>query len=123
MPRFTPEHDPVIQQLQSVLPKSYVVSDPVSMKPYECDGLSAYRQMPRVVVLPETVEQIKTVMKICQQTDTPIVPRGAGTSLSGGAMPHEHGVLLSVARLNKILNIDIKNRIILSGWNMLRNIK
>jgi glycolate oxidase len=80
------------------------------MKPYECDGLSAYRQMPRVVVLPETVEQVQAVMKLCQQTGTPIVPRGAGTSLSGGAMPHKDGVVLSLARLNKILHIDADNR-------------
>ena len=80
------------------------------MKPYECDGLSGYRQMPRVVVLPKSVEQVQAVMKLCQETRTPIVPRGAGTSLSGGAMPHKDGVVLSVARLNKILHIDAQNR-------------
>lgn len=80
------------------------------MKPYECDGLSAYRQMPRVVVLPESVEQVQAVMRLCQQTKTPIVPRGAGTSLCGGAMPHKNGVLLSLARQNKILHIDEYNR-------------
>jgi len=80
------------------------------MKPYECDGLSGYRQMPRVVVLPESVEQVQAVMKVCQETSTPIVPRGAGTSLSGGAMPHKDGVVLSVARLNRILHIDAQNR-------------
>ena len=80
--------DPLIKQLRSILPESCIVSDPVSMKPYECDGLSGYRQMPRVVVLPESVEQVQAVMKVCQETGTPIVPRGAGTSLSGGAMPH-----------------------------------
>ena len=102
--------DPLISLLQEVLPKSCIVSDPVSMKPYECDGLSSYRQMPRVVVLPETVEQVQSVMKICQQTDTPVVPRGAGTSLSGGAMPHKNGVVLSVAKFNRILHIDEQNR-------------
>ena len=110
MSRSKSAHDPLINQLQAVLPASCIVSDPVSMKPYECDGLSGYRQMPRVVVLPETVEQIQAVMRVCQQTDTPIVPRGAGTSLSGGAMPHKDGVVLSVARLNSILNIDTQNR-------------
>jgi len=102
--------DPLITRLRAVLPESCIVSDPVSMKPYECDGLSAYRQMPRVVVLPETVEQVQAVMKICQQTATPVVPRGAGTSLSGGAMPHKDGLVLSLARLNKILQIDPDNR-------------
>ena len=110
MSRLKSVHDPLIHQLQSVLPDSCIVSDPVSMKPYECDGLSGYRQMPRVVVLPETVEQVQAVMKVCQQTGTPIVPRGAGTSLSGGAMPHKDGIVLSVARLNSILHIDESNR-------------
>jgi glycolate oxidase len=102
--------DPLLNQLLDILPKSCIVSDLSSMKPYECDGLSAYRQMPRVVVLPKTVKQVQAVMKLCQETKTPIVPRGAGTSLCGGAMPHKNGVLLSLARLNKILHIDEHNR-------------
>ena len=102
--------DPLINQLRALLPASCIVSDPTSMKPYECDGLSAYRQQPRVVVLPDTVEQVQAVMKLCQQTKTPIVPRGAGTSLCGGAMPHKDGVVLSVAKLNRILHIDEQNR-------------
>jgi glycolate oxidase len=110
MPRSKPSNDPLVSQLRSILPESCIVSDPVSMKPYECDGLSAYRQMPRVVVLPESVEQIQAVMRLCRQTSTPVVPRGAGTSLSGGAMPHKDGVVLSTARLNRILHIDEKNR-------------
>jgi glycolate oxidase len=110
MSRSKPASDPLIAQLRSILPASCIVSDPVSMKPYECDGLSAYRQMPRVVVLPESVEQVQAVMKTCQQTGTPIVPRGAGTSLSGGAMPHKNGVVLSLARLNRILQINEDNR-------------
>ena len=110
MSRTKPTNDPLIAQLRSVLPESCIVSDPASMKPYECDGLSAYRQMPRVVVLPDSVEQVQAVMKICQQTGTPIVPRGAGTSLSGGAMPHKDGVVLSLARLKRILQIDADNR-------------
>jgi len=110
MSRLKPGSDPLVNQLRSALPTSCVVADPVSMKPYECDGLSGYRQMPRVVVLPQSVEQVQAVMKICQQTGTPIVPRGAGTSLSGGAMPHKNGVVLSLARLNNILHIDADNR-------------
>jgi len=110
MSRTKPATDPLIAQLRTLLPGSCIVADPVSMKPYECDGLSGYRQMPRVVVLPESVEQVQGVLKICQQTGTPIVPRGAGTSLSGGAMPHKNGVVLSLARFNKILNIDAENR-------------
>lgn len=110
MRQHNTSNDPLISQLLDVLPGSCVISDPSSMKPYECDGLSAYRQMPRVVVLPETVEQVQAVMKLCQQTRTPIVPRGAGTSLCGGAMPHKDGVVLSLAKLNRILHIDEQNR-------------
>ena len=110
MSRSKPASDPLIAQLRSILPASCIVSDPVSMKPYECDGLSAYRQMPRVVVLPDSVEQVQAVMKTCQHTGTPIVPRGAGTSLSGGAMPHKNGVVLSLARLNRILQVNEDNR-------------
>ncbi len=110
MSRSKQAKDPLIAQLRSILPASCIVADPVSMKPYECDGLSAYRQMPRVVVLPETVEQVQAVMRTCQQTGTPVVPRGAGTSLSGGAMPHKNGVVLSLARLNRILQINEDNR-------------
>jgi len=110
MSRSKPVKDPLITQLKSILPASCIVDDPVSMKPYECDGLSAYRQMPRVVVLPESVEQVQAVMKTCQQTGTPVVPRGAGTSLSGGAMPHKNGVVLSLARLKRILQINEDNR-------------
>jgi len=110
MSRTKPAIDPLITLLRSVLPESCIVADPVSMKPYECDGLSAYRQTPRVVVLPESVEQVQAVMKICRNTGTPVVPRGAGTSLSGGAMPHKNGVVLSLARLNRIMQIDEHNR-------------
>ena len=110
MPNPEPRNDPLVANFQAALPGDCIVSDPVSMKPYECDGLSAYRQMPRLVLLPRTVEQIQEAVKICRQTGTPIVPRGAGTSLCGGALPHKDGVLLSTARLNKILHIDVKNR-------------
>ena len=86
------------------------MSEEDSLRPYECDGLSAYRQLPRLVVLPETLEQIQAIMRLCQQTKTPLVPRGAGTCLSGGATPHPDGIVLSVAKLNKIIKIDKDNR-------------
>jgi len=88
MPLSSNHNDPLLALLQAALPADCIVADRVSMKPYECDGLSGYRQMPRVVVLPKTVEHVQKVMRICRQTGTPVVPRGAGTSLSGGAMPH-----------------------------------
>ncbi len=104
------KHDPLYKLLADVLPGHCIVADQDSLKPYECDGLSGYRQMPRLVALPETVEQIQAIMKICRDSNTPIVPRGAGTCLSGGATPHPEGLVLSVARLNKIIKIDANNR-------------
>jgi glycolate oxidase len=111
-PPFAPTgiQDPLYKLLHKVLPAHCIVADQDSLKTYECDGLSGYRQMPRLVALPETVEQIQAIMKICQQTATPIVPRGAGTCLSGGATPHPEGLVLSVARLNQIIKIDADNR-------------
>ncbi len=83
-----------------------VIDQPTSLATYECDGLSAYRKTPLLVVLPETVEQVQQVVKVCHEHSIPIVSRGAGTSLSGGALPHEDGIVLSLAKLNRILNID-----------------
>jgi len=79
-------------------------------RPYECDGLSVYRQLPLLVVLPETVEQVQQVLRICSEYKVPVVARGAGTGLSGGALPLADGVLLSLAKFNQILDIDLQNR-------------
>lgn len=79
------------------------------MRPYECDGLSAYRQLPALVCLPESVDQVQAVMRICHELKVPVVPRGAGTGLSGGALPDINGVLLGLAKLGRILEIDIEN--------------
>jgi len=88
---------------QAFLPGYSVLVHEEELRPYECDGLSAYRQMPLMVVLPETVEQVQRVLRICCTQDVPLVCRGAGTSLSGGALPRSDGVLLSLAKLNRIL--------------------
>jgi len=79
-------------------------------RPYECDGLSVYRQLPLLVVLPETVEQVQRVLRICSEHKVPVVARGAGTGLSGGALPLADGVLLSLAKFNQILDVDLQNR-------------
>ncbi|MCF6256632.1 MAG: FAD-binding protein [Gammaproteobacteria bacterium] len=79
-------------------------------RPYECDGLSVYRQLPLLVVLPETVEQVQRVLCICSEHKVPVVARGAGTGLSGGALPLADGVLLSLAKFNQILDVDLQNR-------------
>ncbi len=80
------------------------------LAPYECDGLTAYRQLPRIALLPATREQVCAAVAVCAELELPIVARGAGTSLSGGALPHPDGVLLNFARLNRVLEIDPQNR-------------
>ncbi|HHI93101.1 MAG TPA: FAD-binding protein [Gammaproteobacteria bacterium] len=87
-----------------------VLSREEERRPYECDGLSVYRQLPLLVVLPETVEQVQRVLRICSEHKVPVVARGAGTGLSGGALPLADGVLLSLAKFNRILGIDLQNR-------------
>ncbi len=101
----------VVAALRAVLPEHAVLFSEEDTRPYECDGLSAYRQLPMVVVLPQTEEQVVAILKICRQLAVQIVPRGAGTGLSGGAMPIADGVVLSTARLNKIVRLDPYARI------------
>ena len=81
------------------------------MRPFESDGLTAYRQLPMVVVLPETTEQVSEVLKYCHRNNIKVVPRGAGTSLSGGALPLEDGVLLGMSKFSRIREIDFDNRV------------
>lgn len=96
----------MISALKAKLPSTSLYYEEEDLRPYECDGLSAYRRLPLAVVLPETVEQIQHVMGICRQSNIPMVARGAGTGLSGGALPLENGVLLSLAKFMNILEID-----------------
>ena len=96
----------LLKQLQQLLPPAAVLHTTEDMKPYECDGLSAYRHLPLLVVLPDTLEQVQAILRLCHRLDVPVVARGAGTGLSGGALPHANGVLLSLARFNRILDID-----------------
>ena len=105
------DREALASALRSVLPNDAVLSQTESLKPYECDGLSAYRSTPYIVVLPETIEQVQQVLKICKRLQTPVVARGAGTGLSGGALPHERGVLLSLAKFTRILEVDEANRV------------
>ncbi|PSJ18060.1 FAD-linked oxidase C-terminal domain-containing protein [Nitrosomonas supralitoralis] len=101
----------LVNKLRAILPHESVLYETEDLRPYECDGLSAYRQLPLVVVLPHTEEQIVKILQLCHATRTPIVARGAGTGLSGGALPHAQGVLLSLAKLNQIVAIDPLARI------------
>jgi glycolate oxidase len=96
----------VVAALLRVLPAHAVLYTTEDTVPYECDGLTAYRARPLCVALPETYEQVQAVLQTCHAIDAPVVARGAGTGLSGGAMPHAQGVTLSLAKFNKILNID-----------------
>jgi glycolate oxidase len=96
----------VVAALLRVLPAHAVLYTTEDTVPYECDGLTAYRARPLCVVLPETYSEVQAVLKTCHAIDAPVVARGAGTGLSGGAMPHAQGVTLSLAKFNKILSID-----------------
>lgn len=100
----------LIRRLQAILPAEAVLHDNEDLRPYECDGLSAYKQLPYVVVLPYNEAQVIEILKLCHATRTPVVARGAGTGLSGGALPHVSGVLLSLARLNQIVSINPQAR-------------
>ena len=100
----------VIRCLQKILPTASVLYQAEDLKPYECDGLSAYQQVPMVVVLPETIKQIEDILAFCTKQKIPVVARGAGTGLSGGALPLENGIVMSLAKFNRILNIDTENR-------------
>jgi glycolate oxidase len=111
--KMSPDPDPlatrrrqVVGALRPVLPARCLLADPEDTRPYECDGLSAYRQLPMIVVLPETEQQVIDILAVSRALGVPIVPRGTGTGLSGGAMPIADGIVLSTARLNRIVNVD-----------------
>jgi glycolate oxidase len=105
-----PDKKLVIRCLQKILPAESVLYLEEDLRPYECDGLSAYQQVPMVVVLPETEQQIKDILTFCSHEKIPVVARGAGTGLSGGALPLENGILMSLAKFNRVLGIDTENR-------------
>jgi glycolate oxidase len=96
----------VVDALGAVLPAHALLWHSEDTVPYECDGLTAYRQQPLVVALPQTEEEVAGVLRVCHRLQVPVVARGAGTGLSGGALPHESGVTLSLAKFNKIVDID-----------------
>ena len=103
--------DRIVAGLRAIVPGEGVIAAEREMRPYEFDGLTAYRQLPMVVVLPETTEQVSRVLAFCHAERIKVVPRGAGTSLSGGALPLEDGVLLGMAKFNRIREIDFANRV------------
>jgi glycolate oxidase len=99
----------LVGELRRLVPTG-IISDALRLKPYETDGLAAYRQPPLAVVLPETTEQVAAVLRFCGQQGVRVVPRGAGTSLSGGALPLADAVVLGLMRLNQVLDVDLANR-------------
>ena len=100
---------PIIKQLESAVGKDGVVRRKEELLTYECDGLASYRQRPALVVLPRTTEEVATAIKICHDNDIPWVARGAGTGLSGGALPVEDCVLIVTARMKQVLDVDLDN--------------
>jgi glycolate oxidase len=101
----------LIHALGEILPQHALLSASEELRPYECDGLSAYRSLPLVVTLPDSLDQVQAILRLCSDLQVPVVARGAGTGLSGGALPHRNGVLLSLARFNNILEINARRRI------------
>ena len=101
-----PDRQRIAADLRRLLPAQAVIDTEEALRPYECDGLPAYRRLPLVAVLPETAEQVQAVVRYCHEQGVPLVARGAATGLSGGALPLENGVLLGLSRLDRILELD-----------------
>src|SRR5712672_4465895 len=109
-PAILARRSEIVAALRAIVPGEGVIDDLDGMRPYECDALSAYRQMPLVVVLPESVSQVSSILRYCQDNKVKVVPRGAGTSLSGGSMPVGDAILLGLGKFNRVLEIDYANR-------------
>ncbi len=109
-PEIMANRDAIVAGLRALLPEDAVISDPIELKPYETDGLSAYRQPPLAVVLPRSTEETAAVLRFLHAKGVRVVPRGAGTSLSGGALPLADAVVVGMMRMNRILTIDYADR-------------
>ncbi|TCT19681.1 FAD-linked oxidase C-terminal domain-containing protein [Thiobaca trueperi] len=110
-PQLTAIRADLVTALRGFLPEDAVLERTEEVQPYECDGLSAYRRLPLLVVLPRTVNEVQRILRLCHERRVPVVARGAGTGLSGGALPLNEGILLSLARFNRILELDPLARI------------
>ena len=111
-PAILARKEAIVAKLKSILPEDAVISDPAEVKVYECDALTAYRCPPLAVVLPASTEEVAAVLRLCHGEHVPVVPRGSGTSLAGGALPTADCVVLGVARLTAVLETDYENRFI-----------
>ena len=106
--------DKFASDLRGIINPKNVLSNFDELRPFETDGLTAYRQMPMLVVMPETVEEVSQILKYCNENKIKVVPRGAGTGLSGGSMPLEDCVLIAMGKFNKIIEIDYENRCVVT---------
>ncbi len=111
-PAILAKRDRVLARLEEFLPTEALISDEAERRAYECDALTAYRCVPMAVVLPSTTEEVARILRICHDERVPVVPRGSGTSLAGGALPTEDSIILGVARLRDVLEVDYADRII-----------
>ncbi|MGY5808946.1 FAD-binding oxidoreductase [Rhizobium sp. LEGMi198b] len=109
-PHILSKRDRIIADIRALLPPSLVITDERELVPFETDAFIAYRRLPLAVVLPQTTEQVSELMAYCQANDIPVVPRGAGTSLCGGAIPQEDAIVIGLSKMSKILEIDLENR-------------
>ena len=106
--------DIIVKSLKKIINPEHVLDHQDELKPYETDGLTAYKQTPLVVVLPENKKEVSQILSYCNKNNLKIVPRGAGTGLSGGSLPLADSVLLSLGKFNKILEVDYKNRCVVA---------
>src|ERR1700686_4750325 len=104
-PDVMARRDSIVAGLRALLPESGVIAEPLRLKPYETDGLTAYKQAPFAVVLPDTAEQVAAIMAFCHRNGVRVIPRGAGTSLSGGALPLADAVVIGLMRMSRIKEV------------------
>src|SRR5262250_2973811 len=110
-PPPVPAPPSVVERLIAIVGDKHVIREPVDLRTYECDGLTSFRAAPSVVVLPASTEEVAAVVRVAVAAGMPIVPRGAGTGLSGGALPVPGCVLIGLSRMKKILEVDVDD-----GW-------
>src|ERR1700733_7784300 len=107
---MTTSTEALLPRLREICGAGNVITDPLELRTYECDGLTAHRSVPALVVLPSSADQVAAVVTECARARVPFVARGSGTGLSGGAMPHEDGVLIVMSRMRKVIEIDPVSR-------------
>src|SRR5438045_5956497 len=100
---------PTLNELRAIVGERGIISSPEELHTYDCDGLTYFRVMPRAVLLPSSTEQVQAIVRICHRERIPLLARGSGTGLSGGALPVENGIVISLARMNRILEVDFPN--------------